>query len=307
MDFEDVLERFDHGIFSLLILGGSLLGAAIVQWAARAHQKVFLQIGAVSSACGLPGHIVATRLLAACGLSHIPVVRRGPLNCYHPWRREIRLTQDVYDGPSLSALAVAAHEVGHAQQFASGIWLCRARNVLWPVCTALPAIGCGLVLLAMIGCIELPPGSMGLGVLIICAVMVVSQLPINLPLEHDASRRATQLVQEAGMIGQGEQSGFDRLLRSAWRTHAALEAQRWVMLALALVLTTFVPSFFGLAPPESFEQVAVVPEAVMPEEAYLTDPSENLLVSLMADTALWIVPLLFLLCVATWLHRGNQR
>lgn len=307
MDFEDVLERFDEGTFSLFILGGTLLGAAVVQWATRFYRQVSLQIGNASSDCGLAGQVVAARLLAACGLSNIPVKRGGQLNYYHPWRREILLRPDIFDSPSLSALAVAAHEVGHAQQFASSMWLCRLRNVIWPVCFALPVIGLALLLLGLTGWIDLPEGSVGLGALIICCVTVVAQLPINLPLERDASRRAAELVRKAGMIGDAEQLGFDRLLQAAWLTHAAVEARRWIMLAVVVILTAFVPSFFGLAPDDDFQPPVETLITEAPEEAYVVGPNQDLLLPAMWELALGIVPLVLLLAFATRLHKAAKQ
>src|SRR2546423_1194307 len=75
------------------------------------------------------------------------------------------------------------------------------------------------------------PGLLGVFILALCTLVVLLQLPITLPLEHDASRRARQLVQEARLVGPGEQRAFEAMLRSAWLTYAAHQAQGCVYLA----------------------------------------------------------------------------
>ena len=81
------------------------------------------------------------RLLQASGLADVAVMSVGTINCYHPWKRQIRLRPDTYRSTSLTARATAAHEVGHAQHFSENIWRCRLRNVLWPACWAIPFLG----------------------------------------------------------------------------------------------------------------------------------------------------------------------
>ena len=155
----------------------------------------------------------------------------GTINCYHPWKRQIRLRPDTYRSPSLTALATAAHEVGHAQHFSEKIWRCRLRNVLWPVCWALPFLGALAALFCILSDVYLSAFSLLVGVFIVCALIMVLRLPISLPLERDASQRALKLAKENGLLADREQVAFDRVLEAAWKTHAFAEAQRWVVLA----------------------------------------------------------------------------
>jgi tetratricopeptide (TPR) repeat protein len=69
------------------------------------------------------------------------------------------------------------------------------------------------------------------GVLVASALVVVLQLPISLPLERDATRRAKRLAKQAGLLAAHEEASFDRLLHAGWRTHVAAEAQRWIVFA----------------------------------------------------------------------------
>jgi tetratricopeptide (TPR) repeat protein len=87
------------------------------------------------------------------------------------------------------------------------------------------------------------------GTLIACALVVAIQLPITLPLERDASDRARKLVRENGLLAEHEQLAFDRLLNAAWKTHAASEAQRWVVIGLLAVVVGCFPLFQPLLNP----------------------------------------------------------
>src|SRR5207245_10594907 len=121
--------------------------------------------------------------------------------------------------PTLLPLTTSAHEVGHAQQFASGILLCRLRRIFWPICYVLIGLAVALPLLHIADVIQLP---MNLGVLMLMLgiVTMLLQLPVHLPLEYDASQRARNLVQEARLVGPAEQRAFDEMLKGAWVTRA---------------------------------------------------------------------------------------
>ncbi len=147
----------------------------------------------------------------------------------------------TFDSSSLAALAIAAHEVGHAEQFASGFWPARLR--LWT-----RTIYFGL-LLAMVGVLALgflflPMHWAGLAVLGTGFVILLVQIPTVLPLEYDASRRAKTLIVKEGLLAPYEESPFDRLLNAASRTYLAWECQRWlVLLAGGAAIFWFTPTW----------------------------------------------------------------
>ncbi len=116
----------------------------------RSWQQPFLRYSGESAACGLTGQAIARRLLDSHGLADVTVVKRSGFNRYRPWQRQVCLNGAVFDETSLTALVVAAHEVGHAQQFAAGYLPARlwklSRPLLWPLVLggiALIAVGLG--------------------------------------------------------------------------------------------------------------------------------------------------------------------
>jgi tetratricopeptide (TPR) repeat protein/Zn-dependent membrane protease YugP len=257
MDFDDYFEFLPELLTTLPLYLGMLVGAMIVRWGAKYYRRMHQQYGTSLAACGLSGELVAQRLLAVCGLTAVRVVRRGPRDLYHPWKREIQLSPVNYNNPSMGALVTAAHEVGHAQQFASGALLCRLRQVVWPICWALAGLAVLLTILPFFGFTIVPVEHGCTTFLVIAVATIALQLPIQLPLEYDASRRARKLVQEAGLVTVNEQAGFDKLLIGAWLTYATAELQRWILvLAVGFVLWIS---------PSLWDAVAAEPGAASPD------------------------------------------
>jgi tetratricopeptide (TPR) repeat protein len=260
----DILAR-DAGFYWLLVLGTSV-AALFVRWARLFLQRTVGQYGSIPSSCGLTGASAARQLLAAIGLSHVPVVRSNSKDCYHPRKREIQLRDATFDSVSLGALAVAAHEVGHAQQFATGYFPARLRLLMRPVGYLFTG---GLALLLALGFAEFSlawafPLILGAGFLVL-----LLQVPAVLPLEYDASRRAKKLVRDVGLLAPFEETGFERVLTAASRTYLAWEGQRWIMLLIAagtipLLSSTLTPFSRGDELPQ--EQFAVVDAALRDQE-----------------------------------------
>jgi Zn-dependent membrane protease YugP/Flp pilus assembly protein TadD len=230
---------------SLLMLAGAVVAVAVMQVAARLFTRVCQQHGTALAACGLTGQLVAERLLARSGLNQVTVARSKRRNLYHPWKKQIQLDTQSFDSPSLHALTAAAHEVGHAQQFAARILVCRLRTIFWPICWTLLGLLVGLPLLQVAGVLTFPITNLGPWLLGLGAAVLLLQLPIELPLEHDASRRARQMLVDEKLIVMAEQPSVDAILRAAWLTHAARLAQGGIYLLLFATLFFLYPTFVG--------------------------------------------------------------
>jgi Zn-dependent membrane protease YugP/Tfp pilus assembly protein PilF len=244
MDFDDLIEGFDAGLLSLLIPLGFLGGALLVRQAAKRFRRVSERYGLGVTACGLTGERAARRLLDACGLEHVAVVCTTRRDHYEPKSREVHLTPANYAGGSLAALAIAAHEAGHAQQFASWSGLYRLRLACWGICQALALAALLLLVRATVAPLLNP----GLALVVLSAIAVALQAGITLPLERDASSRARVLVRKVGLIAPGEEAGFDRLLNAAWLTYAAAEARRGLGLLVVGLLVVAGASGLGARP-----------------------------------------------------------
>jgi tetratricopeptide (TPR) repeat protein len=240
------LTDWDGGFYWMLVTA-ACLGAIAVSWAKQHLQQTFGRFGGVPASCGLTGALVARRLLAAVGLAPVTVVRSNWLNCYHPRKREVQLRDETFDGESIAALAIAAHEVGHAQQFAGGYWPARLRLWLRPVYLGLLIALLGSIVLTFTYLAPVWTVFIFMG---IAFIMLLAQVPTVVPLECDASRRAKALVLKAGMLAPYEEASFDRLLKAASRTYLAWECQRWSILVAGGI------ALFWLAPGFPAEQTA---------------------------------------------------
>lgn len=177
--------------------------------------------GRVPVRSGLTGGQVAQRLIASGHLmgSGVRVERVGGqlTDHYDPRTKILRLSQGVADSPSVAAVAVAAHELGHAMQDADDYGPLRFRAAL------VPMVGVG----SWLGWIMIFAGMLlGLTNLAWLGVVVFSGGAVfalaTLPVELNASSRAKQLLADAGIVvGEQEQSGVNSVLNAAALTYVA--------------------------------------------------------------------------------------
>ncbi len=154
---------------------------------------------------------------------------------YDPSARMVRLSKDNLNGKSLTAVAVAAHEVGHAMQHAQGESLFQLRTVLAHVAVwserIIPVLLLALPLLAW-----WQPGLSRWSIMLAVAAMLVSTLVhlATLPVEWDASfGKALPWLQQGGYLSEQDMQGARQILRAAALTYVAgslislLNVWRW--------------------------------------------------------------------------------
>jgi uncharacterized protein len=150
-------------------------------------------------------------------ITAINVVPGALSDHFDPRDRSLSLSEEVAHQPSIASMAVAAHEVGHAQQLAEGSALMQLRSVLVPAITFGPGLT-SLLLLAAIGF-----QSTGL-VLLAAAVFGISVLlsVVTLPVEIQASQKALAMLQSTGVItSEQDRSGARSMLTAAALTYVA--------------------------------------------------------------------------------------
>jgi Zn-dependent membrane protease YugP len=209
-------------LYLVMLLPAMLLSA----WAAWMTQARFARWSRVPNAHRMTGAAVARFILDRNGLENVPVVPvQGALSDYYdPSQRVVRLSQPVYYEGSISAMAVAAHETGHAIQHAKGYKPLALRSLAVPIASfgsnfAVIIIFAGLLLsfteLAWLG-------------VILFGGTVLFQL-ITLPVELDASRRAKQELASLSLVSADEAGGVSQVLTAA--------AMTYVGAALSSILT----------------------------------------------------------------------
>jgi Zn-dependent membrane protease YugP len=217
---------FDPLYFVFLAPG--MLLAAWAQWRVSSAYRHASQIpvksgysGAEAAAVLLRGGHSVHRLGYASGAPGTEGVRIEPTNGflsdhYAPGEKVLRLSPDVYQGRSIAALGIAAHEAGHAFQDAERYPLLVARNALVPLASTGGSISM-LVLLAGFVLSLSPLVWLGVGLF---GLTVLFQL-VNLPVEFDASARAKRHLAETGLVAPDEAGEVNRVLNAAAWTYVA--------------------------------------------------------------------------------------
>ncbi|MBL9173227.1 MAG: zinc metallopeptidase [Verrucomicrobiales bacterium] len=219
-----------------LILPGLLL-ALWARWKLSSTYSRYSQIGTES---GISGAEAARVILDRNGLRDVEILPvPGELtDHYDPAKRAVFLSEGVYQNPSLAAVGVAAHEVGHALQHQQGYGPLGLRMALVPITgfasnAAIFLVFGGLFLGNILG----PMSSTLLWIGVGCyALMALFQI-ITLPVEYDASDRARAELSRLGLVSPRELPGVRQVLGAAALTYVAamltavLELVRLIMIA----------------------------------------------------------------------------
>ena len=165
---------------------------------------------------GLTGAEAAYRMLQYYGITSVPVLPGGQgEDFFDPRTNAITLSPEAYRVASITSMATACHEVGHAIQFAQGYTPMKIRSAIVPVANIASNFW---IFLFMIG---IALNLMGLvnAAIILYAFVVLFAL-VTLPVEFDASRRARQYMAVSGVTTM-EQEGASSVLTACAMTYVA--------------------------------------------------------------------------------------
>lgn len=200
--------------YILLVIPAMLISV----WASARVKKTFYKYDQVKNARGLTGYQVARMILDYHGLNDIQVVEtRGELtDHYDPKGKIIRLSEATFRSSSVSAIGVAAHETGHAIQYAEGYSPIRIRMAMQPVCQIASTLTMPLVVAGFIfGLFNL----VNIGIL--CFAVATLFQVVTLPVEFNASSRAMTILEEAHILEGTELDGANATLKAAALTYLA--------------------------------------------------------------------------------------
>ena len=208
--------------YILLVLPCILLSL----WASANVKSTFSKYSKQYSQRRLTGAEAAQRVLHAHGVRNVRIERiSGSLtDHYDPKTNVIRLSDDVYANTSTAAIGVACHEAGHAVQYAESYAPIKLRAAVIPLTNfgsriAMPLILAGILFSAFGGFSDT---LVYLGIACF-GFSLVFQL-ITLPVEFNASRRAMQTIESAGLLTEEEQRGAKKTLTAAAMTYVAATA-----------------------------------------------------------------------------------
>jgi len=173
---------------------------------------------------GVTGAQAARTLLAYNGLSQVKIEgTKGQLtDHYDPRRKVLRLSSGVARNPSVAALGIVAHEVGHAVQDNLGYAPMRVRSALVPAANLGSRFGFICVILGLI--LYMFGAAFGItitwiGVYLFAAAVLFAL--VTLPVEYNASTRARRMLQTTGLVSAREYDGASTVLSAAALTYVA--------------------------------------------------------------------------------------
>ncbi len=184
----------------------------------------------------LTGAQAAEAVLRQHGIYDVRIERvAGKLtDHYDPRTNVIRLSSSVYDSPTIAAVGVAAHEAGHAVQYAVGYGPIRLRSALIPVTQVGSQFGIVLLFLGIILSFE-PLFLVGI---VLFGATTVFQL-VTLPVEYNASHRAIETIESGHLLDDEELVGAKKVLSAAALTYVA------ALLTSVVQLLRFILLFAG--------------------------------------------------------------
>ena len=187
-------------------------------WASANVNSTFRKYSRQYSSRRLTGAEAAQRVLSANGVSGVRIERiSGNLtDHYDPRTNTVALSAPVYDSVSVGAIGVAAHEVGHAIQYAENYTPIRIRMAILPVAQFGSS---AWILFFILGIVFNMPILRGVGIGLFAAI-VLFQL-ITLPVEFNASHRALATIKNQGILFGAEYTGAKKTLTAAAMTYVA--------------------------------------------------------------------------------------
>ena len=205
--------------------------AAIISFGAQLRVKsAFAKWSQVPNENGLSGIDTARRIMAGRGLEYVQMKKvAGELtDFYDPRDKSINLSDSSTGRPSVAAMAVVAHELGHAEQDKDGYAALKLRSALVPAANIGSNLGVWLIILGIgvqaISQSMAPLAQLAVWGGILLFALAVAFTLVTLPVEFNASARAKRNLYELGLVSAHEQKGVDAVLNAAALTYVAAAA-----------------------------------------------------------------------------------
>lgn len=215
---------------TMIILIPALIFSLIAQLMVKG---AFSKYSGVRNSRGYTGADAARAILDRNGLSYIRIEHiNGELtDHYDPSANVIRLSDSVYNNDSVAAVGVAAHEAGHAIQYAEGYGPIKVRSAIIPITQFGSNLSTPLVILGIIFSSNV---LITAGILLFCTVVLFQA--ITLPVEFNASGRALKVLREEHFLDDDEMKGAKSVLTAAALTYVAAIFSALASLARLLLI-----------------------------------------------------------------------
>jgi len=211
-----------------------ILALALVFWAQYKVKGAYTHFSTVRNDNGISGYQVARKILDSQGLHNVEVLvsQNGLLSDhFDPKKNTVNLSTKVYNDPSIASLAIAAHEVGHAIQYAENYSMIKVRNTILPLAIISGNLGWVAAIIGLAAGLT-SVFYIGIAMLLIIATFQL----VTLPIELDASKRAIILLDNGNFITEDESADVKSMLNAAAMTYiAALLSTVFQILRLLLI------------------------------------------------------------------------
>ncbi len=187
-------------------------------WAQSKVNSTFNEYSRHTTYSRMTGFEAARRILDANGLRHVNIERvAGNLtDHFDPKTNVIRLSDNVFSSTSVAAIGVAAHEAGHAVQYATGYAPIKLRGAILPACQIGSQISWPMIIL---GFFMNSQWLVNLGLIMFGSIALFQF--VTLPVELNASNRAVDALAISGTITENELYGVEKVLKAAAMTYVA--------------------------------------------------------------------------------------
>lgn len=209
----ETVETFDPTVIYWVIF----IGIALASWLVSASlERKFRKYS--KEPLSMTGRDIAEKMLKENGIYDVKItcVKGQLTDHYNPATKTVNLSEEVYKGANIAAAAVAAHECGHAVQHEKEYAPLKMRSALVPVVSAASRWMTWILLIGMLT-VETFPQLLLIGIALFATTTLFSF--ITLPVEIDASRRAVNWLQEAGVTNRETTDMASDALRSAAYTY----------------------------------------------------------------------------------------
>ncbi len=219
----------------LLFMIPALGLALFAQWRVSATYRKYSEL---RNAQGLTGADVARVLMRNEGLDYVGVetIPGNLTDHYDPRGKVMRLSAGSSQAPSVAAMAVVAHELGHAQQDKEGYFWLQLRSGIVGIANIGSQLGLLLVIVGLViaRMSQAGPTIAWAGVALMSAAVVFTL--ITLPVELNASARAREMLARNGLVTQQEAAGVSAMLNAAALTYIAAAVQALMQLLYFVTL-----------------------------------------------------------------------
>ena len=209
--------------------------AAVIALAASGYcTSVMNRYSRMRISSGVTGRQAAQMVLHSAGIHDVTIRKMtGRGSSFYRYDKTIHLSSELFEQPSITAVATAAHECGHAMQHASGYVVNRVMNTIRPVVQISSNAAIPIFILGLIFSLE---PLQKIGILLFCGVVLIQLL--SLPCEFNASRRAVAMLGQTGILRtEEEMRGARKVLFAAGLTYVAALAGSLLQLLRLIIIS----------------------------------------------------------------------